>query len=242
MCTTRYLSIYIYKYICIHTHTHTHIYIYIYVYILLLFIHNIYIYIYIYYTRASRPLASRPRAARRRPRAGRPLMCRGIPEHPRKRTDPQGNRPTSDAIKKNHSIYEEIIQNTAKPFRLIIQDPPASARTRGEERSGLRLPSTLLCMHIYIYIYIYIYTYVYTLIDICVSLFMYGLGPQSYSWLLTAIKSLLQLLAAVVIAIVIAVVIAIHTCHILPPSEIDLGLCLAGFAGSGGKYLFHRIG
>ena len=33
-----------------------------------------------------------------------------------------------------------------------------------------------------------------------------------------------------------------HTCHILPPSEIDLGLCLAVFAGSGGKYLFHRIG
>ena len=34
----------------------------------------------------------------------------------------------------------------------------------------------------------------------------------------------------------------VHTCHILPPSEIDLGLCLAVFAGSGGKYLFHRIG
>ena len=33
-----------------------------------------------------------------------------------------------------------------------------------------------------------------------------------------------------------------HTCHILPPSETDLGLCLAVFAGSGGKYLFHRIG
>ena len=33
-----------------------------------------------------------------------------------------------------------------------------------------------------------------------------------------------------------------HTCHILPPSEIDLGLCLAVLAGSGGKYLFHRIG
>ena len=34
----------------------------------------------------------------------------------------------------------------------------------------------------------------------------------------------------------------IHTCHILPPSEIDFGLCLAVFAGSGGKYVFHRIG
>ena len=36
--------------------------------------------------------------------------------------------------------------------------------------------------------------------------------------------------------------IHIHTCHILPPSAIDVGLCLAVFAGSGGKYLFHRIG
>ena len=26
------------------------------------------------------------------------------------------------------------------------------------------------------------------------------------------------------------------------PSEIDLGLCLAVFAGPGGKYVFHRIG
>ena len=33
-----------------------------------------------------------------------------------------------------------------------------------------------------------------------------------------------------------------HTCHILSPSEIDLGLFLADFAGSGGRYLFHRIG
>ena len=33
-----------------------------------------------------------------------------------------------------------------------------------------------------------------------------------------------------------------HTWHILPPSEIDLGLCLAVFAGSEGRYLFHRIG
>ena len=37
-------------------------------------------------------------------------------------------------------------------------------------------------------------------------------------------------------------IVRLHTCHILPPSEIDVGLCLAAFAGSGGKYLFHRIG
>ena len=34
----------------------------------------------------------------------------------------------------------------------------------------------------------------------------------------------------------------LHTCHVLPASEIDLGLSLAVFAGSGGKYLLHRIG
>ena len=34
----------------------------------------------------------------------------------------------------------------------------------------------------------------------------------------------------------------IHTCHILPPSEIDSGLFLAVFAGSGGKYLVQRTG
>jgi len=33
-----------------------------------------------------------------------------------------------------------------------------------------------------------------------------------------------------------------HTWHILPPSEIDLELFWAVFAGSEGKYLFHRIG
>ena len=33
-----------------------------------------------------------------------------------------------------------------------------------------------------------------------------------------------------------------HTCHNLPPSEIDGGLFLADFAGSEGIYLFHRIG
>ena len=33
-----------------------------------------------------------------------------------------------------------------------------------------------------------------------------------------------------------------HTCHILPPSEIDWGLFLAVFTGLEGKHLFHRIG
>ena len=33
-----------------------------------------------------------------------------------------------------------------------------------------------------------------------------------------------------------------HTCHNLPPSEIDGGLFLAIFTGSEGGYLFHRIG
>ena len=33
-----------------------------------------------------------------------------------------------------------------------------------------------------------------------------------------------------------------HTCHILPPSEIDLGLFWADFTDLEGKHLFHRIG
>ena len=33
-----------------------------------------------------------------------------------------------------------------------------------------------------------------------------------------------------------------HTCHILPPSEIDLGLFFVVFTVSEGKCLFHRIG
>ena len=33
----------------------------------------------------------------------------------------------------------------------------------------------------------------------------------------------------------------VHTCHILPPSETDLGLCLAVFAGSGGRYGCHIL-
>ena len=34
----------------------------------------------------------------------------------------------------------------------------------------------------------------------------------------------------------------LHTRHILPPSEIDLGLFWADFTDLEGKYLFHRIG
>ena len=32
------------------------------------------------------------------------------------------------------------------------------------------------------------------------------------------------------------------TCHILPPSEIELGLFWADFTDLKGKHLFHRIG
>ena len=34
----------------------------------------------------------------------------------------------------------------------------------------------------------------------------------------------------------------VHTCHIIPPSEIDLGLFWADFTDLEGKHLFHRIG
>ena len=33
-----------------------------------------------------------------------------------------------------------------------------------------------------------------------------------------------------------------HTRHILPPSEIDVGLFWAVFTGTEGKHLFHRVG
>ena len=80
-----------------------------------------------------------------------------------------------------------------------------------------------LYMYIYIYIYTYIYIYIYICCLICLSGALVGVGRSDEAvhpnqWTM------------------------IHTCHILPPSEIDLGLCLAVFAGSGGKYLFHRIG
>ena len=37
-------------------------------------------------------------------------------------------------------------------------------------------------------------------------------------------------------------VLLLHTRHILPPSEIDLGLFWADFTDLEGKHLFHRIG
>ena len=39
-----------------------------------------------------------------------------------------------------------------------------------------------------------------------------------------------------------AISAARHTRHILPPSEIDLGLFEADFTDLEGKHLFHRIG
>ena len=33
----------------------------------------------------------------------------------------------------------------------------------------------------------------------------------------------------------------VRTCHILPPSEVDLGLCLAAFAGSEGNIYFTEL-
>ena len=63
-----------------------------------------------------------------------------------------------------------------------------------------------MCMYTHIYIYIYIYT----CIMCCIIYVFYAMFAVSR-------------------------ITIVHTCHILPPSEIDLGLCLAVFAGSGGK-------
>ena len=43
-------------------------------------------------------------------------------------------------------------------------------------------------------------------------------------------------------SIIISLRRRLHTCHILPPSEIDLGLFWANFTDFEGKHLFHRIG
>ena len=73
-------------------------------------------------------------------------------------------------------------------------------------------------MCIYIYIYIYIHTYTHD---------SGATGDAADSFMLSFKLQYLTLGVA---------------CHILPPSEIELGLCLAVSAGSGGKCLFHRIG
>ena len=69
-----------------------------------------------------------------------------------------------------------------------------------------------VCMCVYIYIYIYTHVYTTCYVQHVLKGYRRPVGKGT------------------------------HTCHILPPSEIDLGLCLAVFAGSGGKYVFHRIG
>ena len=82
--------------------------------------------------------------------------------------------------------------------------------------------------HNYVYIYIYVYMY------ICVYIYIY---IYIYVWVFDA-----NMCRTPSPSHPFAGPASPHTCHILPPSEIDLGLCLTVFAGSGGKYLFHRIG
>ena len=75
------------------------------------------------------------------------------------------------------------------------------------------LKSIYVYIYIYIYICVYIYIYIHTHVHKYIYIYIYIYISQNN-----------------------------HTCHILPLSEIDLGLCLAEFAGAGGKYLPHRIG
>ena len=44
------------------------------------------------------------------------------------------------------------------------------------------------------------------------------------------------------VLLLLALSLLLHNCHIIPLSEIDVGLFWAAFAGLEGKYLFHRIG
>ena len=94
------------------------------------------------------------------------------------------------------------------------------------------------CIHIYIYIYIgkhacrhvCMYVCVYVCMYECMYLCMYFPSRGQFAPQGSFISGAPSL---TVRDLKIA---------ILPPSEIDFGLCLAVFAGSGGKYLFHRIG
>ena len=90
-----------------------------------------------------------------------------------------------------------------------------------------------MCMYVYTHMYIYIYIYIYTYIYIYIYILSFHREPRRApdAGRVSPRRTL-----------EIRRVACGHTCHILPPSEIGLGLCLAVFAGSGGKYLFHRIG
>ena len=90
-----------------------------------------------------------------------------------------------------------------------------------------------ICIYIYIYIYTYIYIYIERERDTYIHIYIY-MYTRTYTCIYVGENE--SLLATG------RCNLNNHTCHILPPSEIDLGLCLAVFAGSGGKYLFHRIG
>ena len=46
----------------------------------------------------------------------------------------------------------------------------------------------------------------------------------------------------IIVTIIVMRVRSPHSCHILPPSEIDLGLFWADFTDLEGKHPFHRIG
>ena len=74
------------------------------------------------------------------------------------------------------------------------------------------------------------------------SLQMHGRGPSLFIYIHVLISFIYLLIIMYLFICLFIIIIIINTCHILPPSEIDLGLRLAVFAGSGGKYLLHRVG
>ena len=82
---------------------------------------------------------------------------------------------------------------------------------------------------LYIHIYIYIYTHTHTHVH------LYSGAPRSPPEDLVPVDVPCSLGG-----IIVVVVVVVHTCHNLPPSEIDLGLFLAVFTGSEGRYLFQN--
>ena len=96
--------------------------------------------------------------------------------------------------------------------------------------------SMYVCMYVYMHICIYITIYV---CNIYIYIYIY---PASGFMASTKSTSLWICLPSFACSWARAPRMESRTCHSLPASEIDEGLFWAVSTGSGGRYLFHRIG
>ena len=121
-----------------------------------------------------------------------------------------------------------------------------SARRASPQRPGTATAAPRraagICVHMYVCMYIYIYIYMYTYIYIYIYIYVHMFVLLSLS--LCYITIMVIRLCYIIDTATAAPRRAEerggagrrHTCHILAPSETDLGLCLAVFAGSEGRY------